>query len=96
MESATCERGFSIRSLTKTGQRYSSQVWRYMSLLDALMMIDMNPDVQEVHEVKARILEYVTGAWKNFKNRMPSMRSAGVTRPSRSAQVMFTLSTLGT
>jgi hypothetical protein len=48
------------------------------------MMIDMN-DIQAVHEVKARILEYVN-AWKNFKKRMPSRSSAGPTRPSRSAQ----------
>ena len=38
MESATCERGFSIRTLTKTGQRY----WLGDSLLAAVMMIDMN------------------------------------------------------
>ena len=54
--SATCERGFSIRTLTKTGQRYSLGG----SLLSALMMIDMNaPDIQAVHEVKALILESV-------------------------------------
>jgi hypothetical protein len=38
MESATCERGFSIRTLTKTAQRYSLGD----SLLAAVMMIDMN------------------------------------------------------
>ncbi len=63
-----------------TGQRY----WLGDCLLAALMMIDMN-DIQAVHEVKARILEYVN-AWKNFKKRMPSGSSAGPTRPSRSAQ----------
>ena len=42
-------------------------------------------DIQAVHEVKALILESVN-AWKNYKKRMPSSSSAGVTRPSRSAQ----------
>ena len=55
-------------------------------LLAALMIIDMNgPDIQAVHVVKARILEYIN-AWKNFKKRMPSRSSAGPKRPSRSAQ----------
>ena len=50
------------------------------------MIIDMNgPDIQAVHVVKARILEYIN-AWKNFKKRMPSRSSAGPKRPSRSAQ----------
>ena len=49
-------------------------------------MIDLNgPDIETVDEVKALILESVN-AWKNYKMRMPSRSSAGVTRPSRSAQ----------
>ena len=51
-----------------------------------LMMIDMNgPDIEAVDEVKALILEAVN-SWKNYKKRMPSRSSAGVTRGSRSAQ----------
>ena len=42
-------------------------------------------DIQAVHEVKALIPESVN-VWKNYKKRMPSRSSAGVTRPSRSAQ----------
>ncbi len=45
----TCERGFSIRTLTKTGQRY----WLGESLLAALMIIDVNgPDIEAVDEVR--------------------------------------------
>jgi hypothetical protein len=45
----TCERGFSIRTLTKTGQRY----WLGDSLLAALMIIDVNgPDIERVDEVR--------------------------------------------
>ena len=58
MESVTCERGFSIRTWapTKAAQRYSLGD----SLLAALMMIDLNgPDIEEVDEVKALILESV-------------------------------------
>ena len=58
----TCERGFSIRTLTKTGQRY----WLGDSLLAALMMIDMNGlDIETVDKVKALILKSVN-AWKNY------------------------------
>jgi hypothetical protein len=61
MESATCELGFSIRTLTKTGQRYSSPLGD--SLLSVLMMIDLNgPDMESVDEVKKQILESVTEA----------------------------------
>ncbi len=38
MESVTCERGFSIRTLKKTGHRY----WLEDSPLAAVMMIDIN------------------------------------------------------
>jgi hypothetical protein len=51
MESDTCERGFSVRTLTKTGKRY----WLGDSLLAAVMMIDMN-GIQSVDEVKTLIL----------------------------------------
>jgi hypothetical protein len=62
------------------------------------MMIDLNgPDIEAVDEVKDLILESVN-VWKNYKKRMPSRSSAGVTRPSRSAQGRSNgiLSTLGT
>jgi hypothetical protein len=50
------------------------------------VMIDMNgPDIEAVDEVKALILQSVT-VWKNYKKKMPSRSTAGVTRSSRSAQ----------
>ena len=50
------------------------------------MMIDLNgPDIEAVDEVKELILESVN-VWNNYKKRMPSRSSAGVTRPSRTAQ----------
>ena len=45
----------------------------------------LGPDIKAVVEVKALILESVN-AWKNYKKRMPSSSSAGVTRPSRGGQ----------
>jgi hypothetical protein len=44
------------------------------------------PDIKTLDEVKALILESVN-AWKNYKKRMTSRNSAGVTQPSRSTQV---------
>ena len=56
------------------------------SLLAALMTIDMNgPDIEAGDKVKALILESVN-AWKNYKKRLSSRSSTGVTRPTRSAQ----------
>ena len=82
MESATCKRGFSIRTLTKTAQRYSLGD----SLLAAVMMIDMNgPDFEAVNEVKELILEFLK-VWKNYKKWNARGSTAGVTRGSRSAQ----------
>jgi len=47
----------------------------------------MDFDIQEVHEMKALILESVPDdAWRKYKKKIPSRSSAGVTRPSRSAQ----------
>jgi len=43
------------------------------------------PDIEVVDEVKALILESVN-VWKNYKKRIPSRSSAGVTRPSSSTQ----------
>jgi hypothetical protein len=75
--------GFSIRTLTKTGQRYSSGE----SPLAVLMMIDLNgPDIEAVDEVKALILEYSYQCVEELQDEMPSRSSAGVTRPSKSAQ----------
>ncbi len=55
MESVTCDGGFSIRTLTKTVQRYSLGD---SHLLASLMMIDLNgPDMEAVDEVKSLILE---------------------------------------
>jgi hypothetical protein len=53
------------------------------SLLAALMMIDINgPDSQAEDRVKTLILEAVN-AWRNYKKRVTSRSSAGVTRPTR-------------
>ena len=42
-----------------------------ISLLAALMIIDLNgPDIEAADEVKALILESVN-AWKNYKKRVP-------------------------
>ena len=99
--SATCERGFSIRTLTKTSQQYLLGG----SLLAALMVIDMNGPlirpsdlgtyIQTVNEVKTLILESVN-VWKNYKKRMQSRSSAGVTRPSRITQDRRNVYSLGT
>ncbi len=54
MESAKCERGFSIRTLTKTGQRYLLG----HSLVAAFMMIEMNgPNGRS--DAKSGIYQYV-------------------------------------
>ena len=56
------------------------------SLLAALMMIELKwPDIEAVNEVKEFILESVN-VWKIYKERMLSISSAGVTRPSMSTQ----------
>ena len=82
MESATCERGFSIRTLTKTAQRYSLGD----SLLAAVMMIDMNgPDFEAVNEVKELILEFLK-VGMNYKKWNARGSTAGVTRGSRSVR----------
>jgi hypothetical protein len=79
-ETATCERGFSIRTHTKTGQRYSMGT----SLLAALMMIDINgPDIDSEEEVQKLVLAAV-GRWKGFTERIPSRSSAGVERRRKS------------
>ncbi len=73
-------------SLSESSPRLVSDTDWETSLLAALMMIDMNgPDIEAVDEVKSLILESVN-AWKNYKKRMPSRSSGGVTRPSRRAQ----------
>ena len=51
------------------------------------MMIDLNgPDIEAVDEVKALILEYSCQCVEELQDEMPSRSSAGVTRPSKSAQ----------
>ena len=83
MESATLERGFSIRSLTKTGQRYS---------LGDLSTCCFHDDRHEWtwYSSSARSENPNCGICQGVeelqKKRIPSRNSAVVTRPSRSAQ----------
>ena len=52
-----------------------------ISLLAALMIIDMNgPDIEAADEVKALILESVN-VWKNYKKRVPSRGRQGARAP---------------
>ncbi len=55
MESAKCERGFSIRTLTKTGQRYLLG----HSLVAAFMMIEMNGPNGRSDGANSGIYQYV-------------------------------------
>jgi len=60
--------------------------WSVCPDWDRSPIIDLNgPDIEAVDEVKELILESVN-VWRNYKRRMPSRGSAGVTRPSRSVQ----------
>ena len=62
-----------------------------ISLLAALMVIDMNgPDIEAVDEVKAPILESVD-SWKNYKERVPSKCSqeARVPRSAHATRIVY-------
>ena len=87
MENDTCKRGFS--TLTKTDQWYTFGDF----LLVDLMMIDLNgTDIESVDEVKTLILsdfleELIlsdflesVNEWKDYKKRIPSKSTTGVTR----------------
>jgi hypothetical protein len=68
LETATCERGFSLRTQILTAQRFSMGE----SLLACLMMICSNaPSLHEKEEVEKFLLA-VVARFKDFKKRVPS------------------------
>jgi hypothetical protein len=80
LETATCERGFSLRTQILTAQRYSMGD----SLLACLMMICSNgPSLHEKEEVEKFLLA-VVARFKAFKKRVPS-NSCGGKRPQRAS-----------
>jgi hypothetical protein len=77
LETATCERGFSLRTQILTAQRCSMGD----SLLACLMMICSNgPSLHEKEEVEKFLLA-VVARFKAFKKRMPSYSNSK--RPQR-------------
>ena len=80
LETATCERGFSLRTQILTAQRHSMGD----SLLACLMMICSNgPSLHEKEEVEKFLLA-VVARFKAFKRRVPS-RGCGVKPPQRAS-----------
>ena len=80
LETATCERGFSLRTQILTAQRHSMGD----SLLACLMMIHSNgPSLHEKEEVEKFLLA-VVARFKAFKKRVPS-NSCGDKRPQRAS-----------
>ena len=80
LETATCERGFSLRTQILTAQRHSVGD----SLLACLMMICSNgPSLHEKEEVEKFLLA-VVARFKAFKRRAPS-RGCGVKPPQRAS-----------
>jgi hypothetical protein len=79
LETATCEKGFSLRTQILTAQRYSMGD----SLLACLMMICSNgPSLHEKEEVE-KFLLVVVARFKAFKKRVPS--SSNSKRPQRAS-----------
>ena len=73
LETATCERGFSLRSQILTAQRHRMGD----SLVACLMMICSNgPSLHEKEEVEKFLLAVVL-RFKAFKKRVPSRTFAG-------------------
>ncbi len=73
LETATCERGFSLRTQILTAQRYSQGD----SLLACLMMICSNgPSLHQREEVEKFLLA-VVARFKAFKKRVPSNSFVG-------------------
>jgi len=80
LETATCERGFSLRTQILTAQRYSMGD----SLLACLMVICSNgPSLDQKEEVKKFLLAIVARL-KAFKKRVPSNSFVGK-RPQRAS-----------
>ena len=79
LETATCERGFSLRTQILTAQRHSMGD----SLLACLMMIHSNgPSLHEKEEVEKFLLA-VVARFKAFKKRVPSYSNSK--RPQRAS-----------
>jgi hypothetical protein len=80
LETATCERGFSLRTQILTAQRHSMGD----SLLACLMMICSNgPSLHQKEEVEKFLLA-VVARFKAFKKRVPS-KTCGDKRPQRAS-----------
>jgi hypothetical protein len=80
LETATCERGFSLRTQILTAQRHRMGD----SLLACLMMICSNgPSLHEKEEVEKFLLT-VVARFKAFKKRVPS-KTCGGKRPQRAS-----------
>ena len=79
LETATCDRGFSLRTQILTAQRYSMGE----SLLACLMMICSNGPSLDQKEVVEKFLLAVVARFKAFKKRV-SMSSVGK-RPQRAS-----------
>jgi hypothetical protein len=76
LETATCERGFSLRTQILTAQRHRMED----SLLACLMMIcSSGPSLHEKEEVEKFLLA-VVAKFKAFKKRVPS-KTCGGKRP---------------
>jgi len=89
LESATCERGFSLRTQILTAQRFSMGD----SLLSCLMMIVANgPSLDQKEEVQGLLLAAIN-RFKAFKKRVPS-RSCTGNRPQRASASKATSSVL--
>jgi hypothetical protein len=89
LETATCERGFFLRTQILTAQRHSMGD----SLLACLMMICSNgPSLHQKEEVEKFLLA-VVARFKAFKRRAPS-RGCGVKRPQRASASMAKSSVL--
>ena len=77
LETATCERGFSLRTQILTAQRHSMKD----SLLACLMMICSNGSSLHEKEEVEKFLLAVVARFKAFKKRVPSYSNSQ--RPQR-------------
>ena len=83
LQTATCERGFSLRTLIKTRNRSSMG----NTLLDILMMISSNgPDLQDEKVISDLCGESIQ-LFKAHLQRFPNRSSAGIQRRQRRSEV---------
>lgn len=90
LETADCERGFSLRTLIKTKQRCSMG----NTLLDVLMMISSNgPDLDD-RDAVCKMIGRALLAFKDACKRFPSRSSANVPRTKRGGEKVSPLAQL--